>query len=246
MRSIKRGAVAVALTAVLASCSEDTTSGTDPEATGAPTTGAPTTGAPTTEAAAECQTLVGSDGSALTPGCWAIQGLSGSPRAELDLPAGFTGSDWGVWVNPTKPGEDWGTITLRSGGDVYRDPCQHAGNPPTVGPTVKDFTTALAAQKATEATAPVPVEVDGHAGLYVELSVPAAFSIGGCRDQELIVWREPGGETTGIDHEYMSRYWVLDVDGQRVVLVVNTHPKATEEAVERFSGIVESATFAEG
>jgi hypothetical protein len=238
MRSIKHGAVAVALAAVLASCSEDSPSRTDPESKES------ATGAPSTEAADGCQTLVGSDGTALTPGCWAIAGLAGSPRAELDLPAGFNGGDWGAWNNPTNPRE-WGTISLRTGGDVYTDPCMGTGNPPTVGPTVKDLTSALTAQKTTHTTAPVPVEVDGHAGLYVELSVPAAFDISGCRNQELLVWQEPGGETIGIDRGYMSRYWVLDVDGQRVVLVVNTHPKATEETVELFSSIVESAALAE-
>ena len=238
MRSIKHSAAAVALAAVLASCSEDTPSGTDPETT-------EPAGSPTTEAAAECRTLADSDHTALTPGCWALPpaGLSDRPRAELNLPGGFNGSDFGVWNNPTKP-EEWGTIALRSGGDVHPDPCKRAGNPPKVGPTVEDLTTALAAQKVTDTNAPVPVQVDGHDGLYVELSVPAAFDISGCRDQELIVWQGPGGETPGADHEYTSRYWVLDVDGQRVVLVVNTHPKATEETVELFSGIVESATFA--
>jgi hypothetical protein len=241
MRSIKySAAAAVALAAVLASCSEDTASGTGPEAT------EPGTGSRTTEAAAECPTLAGSDHTALTPGCWAIQlGLSDGPRAELDLPAGFTGSDFGVWNDPPKA-EEWGTIALRTGGDVHPDPCKRAGNPPKVGPTVEDLTTALAAQKVTDTTVPVPVEVDGHDGLYVELSVPAAFDISGCRDQELIVWQGPGGETPGIDHEYVSRYWVLDVDGQRVVLVVNTHPKATDETVDLFTRIAGSATFAEG
>ena len=38
---------------------------------------------------------------------------------------------------------------------------------------------------------------------------------------------------------------MLDVDGQRVVLVVNTNTHATDETVELFTGIAESATFAE-
>jgi hypothetical protein len=44
----------------------------------------------------------------------------------------------------------------------------------------------------------------------------------------------------------VSRYWVLDVDGQRVVLVVNTNTNATVETVELVTGIAESATFAWG
>ena len=191
MRSIKHGAVAVALAAVLASCSEDGPSANDREAT------KPTTATPT-EAAADCQTVGGSDHMALTAGCWAIQlaGVADGPRAELDLPAGFNGSDWGLWLNPETK-EEWGTITLRTGGAVYPDPCKRAGNPPTVGPTVQDLTTALADQKVTDTTAPVPVEVDGHDGLYVELSVAAAYDVRGCRDQELILWEDRGARPWG-------------------------------------------------
>jgi hypothetical protein len=239
MRHIQHGAAAVTLAAVLAACGEDTRPRTDPEAE------KPATGAATTEVAADCRTLVGKSYPTLTPGCWVIQpeGLSGGPRAELDLPAGFYGSDFGVWVNPPKR-EQWGAISLRTAGDVFPDPCERAGNPPRLGPTVEDFTTALADQSVTDASAPVPVAVDGHHGSYVELSVPAAFDITDCRDEKLALWQGPAGETTGIDHDFVSRYWVLDVDGRRVVLVVNTDPRASEETIERFSGIAESATFA--
>jgi hypothetical protein len=39
---------------------------------------------------------------------------------------------------------------------------------------------------------------------------------------------------------------VLDVDGQRVVLVVNTNTSATDETVDLLTGIAEAATFDEG
>jgi hypothetical protein len=41
---------------------------------------------------------------------------------------------------------------------------------------------------------------------------------------------------------------VLDarLDGQRVVLVVNTYADTTAETVELFTGIAESATFTQG
>ena len=233
MRQIKNATAALALAAVLASCGEDPGTNEDGQ-----------TSVPPTEAA-DCQTLSG-DHQALARGCWAIQldGLSGGPQAELELPAGFSASDWGVWLNSAKEGE-WGTIALRAVGDVYPDPCARAGTPPTVGPSVQDFATALAAQKVTTTTTPVPVALGGHDGLYLELSVPADFDTKGCRDHELILW-EGDGESTGADTSFVSRYWVLDVNGRTVAVVVNTHPKATEETIDLFTGIVESATFAEG
>lgn len=231
MRSIKHTAIAVALTAVLASCSEDTQAGPDNQ----PTDPTEATG---------CQSPVSSGDEGLSPGCWTID-FPGGPRAELDLPTGFYGSDWGVWMDPPKP-ENWGNIALRATGDVWRDPCKREETPPALGPTVEDFTRALVAQKVTRSTAPVPVEVDGHTGLYVEVSVPAGADLTGCRDAQLVLWEGPADEVPQMTHEFMKRYWVLDVDGQRVVVAVTTHPNVTKNAVARFSGIVDSATFSEG
>ena len=183
----------------------------------------------------------------LAPGCWAIQirGLSDSPLTELDLPAGFSGNDAWVWVNAEKE-DEWGAVTLLPVGDVYPDPCTRAGSPPKVGPSVQDFATALVAQKVTTTTTPVPASLDGHDGVYVEMSVPAGVDTSACRDKELILWEAEGEESATADVSFMSRYWVVDVDGQRVVLVVNTNTSATDETVDRFTSIAEAATFGEG
>ncbi len=218
---------------MIASCSEDTASEVDPS----PTESATVTAA----AAAECPLPVGSV--ELTPGCWTIEAVGG-PQAQLNLPAGFFGSDWGVWIDQAGP-EDFGNIALRATGDVYRDPCHRVPSSSTVGPTVEDFTTALAAQKMTRTTRPEPVEVDGYAGMYVEVSVPASVDLSECPNRELVLWQGRADEVAAVSREFMKRYWVLDVNGERVVLAVATHPHPSKEAVERFSGIVESAQFTE-
>lgn len=236
MRRIRYTAIAVALVGVLAGCSDDQAA-TDPVAGNQQTTSA----APTPDCPA-----VAFHHDDLSPGCWAIQvrGLSGSPLAELDLPAGFSGNDAWVWVNEVGD-DEWGAINLMSVGDVYPDPCTRAGNPPKVGPSVEDLASALTAQKVTTTTRPVPVSLDGHEGVYLEMSVPAGFDVSRCRDQELIAWTDTE-EAAGADPGLVSRYWLLDVDGQRVVLAVNTNADATKETVERFTGIAEAATFAKG
>lgn len=236
MRQIRNGAVALALMGGLAACSDDQAS----RDAVADETKQTTSVAP----ARDCEAVAYDRN--LTPGCWAIQarGLPDSPLAELDLPAGFTGNDAWVWVNADAE-DEWGAITLVSVGAVYPDPCARAGNPPKVGPSVEDFARALAAQKVTTATTPIPVSLDGHEGVYLEVSVPAGFHLSSCPGGELILW-EAGEESPGLEASFVSRYWVLDVDGQRVVLVVNTNTRATDATVARFTRIAESATFATG
>jgi hypothetical protein len=237
MRRIKTHAVVLALSAVLAACSGDPAA-TDPVAAQDQQT---TSTAPEQDCPA-----VAFHHDELTPGCWAIQvrGLWGSPLAELDLPAGFSGNDAWVWVNPASENE-WGAITLLPVGDVHPDPCTRSGKPAGAGSSVEDFARALAAQKVTTTTKAVPVSLDGHEGVYLEVTVPAGFDVRACRDEGLVLW-EALSEEPGADPGQVNRYWVVDVDGQRVVLSAATTEDATAETVALFTGIAESATFGEG
>jgi len=78
------------------------------------------------------------------------------------------------------------------------------------------------------------------------VSVPAGFDPSGCRGNELSLWKAEGEDTASVDASFVSRFWVLGVNRQRVVLVMNTHTDAPEKTVTFFTDIVESATFAEG
>jgi hypothetical protein len=237
MRQIKTRAAVLALMSILAACSGDPAA-TDPVAAGDRQT---TSAAPEPDCPA-----VAFHHDGLAPGCWAIRirGVADSPFAELDLPTGFSGNDAWVWTNPASQ-DEWGAITLLPVGDVYADPCTRSGDPTGVGSSVEDFVTALAAQKVTTTSKAVPVSMDGHEGVYLELSVPAGFDVRSCRGQGLVLW-EAASEEPGADAGQVNRYWVVDVDGQRVVLSVATTEDATAETVDLFTGIAETATFAEG
>jgi len=235
MRQIQYVAMAVALVGVLASCSDDKAAIDALDDDERTTSAAPTQDCP----------AVAFHHDNLAAGCWAIKarGLKGSPQAELDLPAGFSGNDAWVWVNADME-KGWGAITLTPIGDVYLDPCTPADGAQKVGRSVRDFANALAAQKVTTTTRPVPVSLDGHEGVYLELSVPNGFDVTSCRNEQLTLWT--GQEEAAMDPGQVSRYWVVDLDGQRVVLAVYTNADATNETVGRFTGIAEAATFARG
>lgn len=170
-------------------------------------------------------------------------GLPGLPAARITLPAGFTGQAGGVWVNDLGE-DDWGHLGITTTGDVFPDPCRRTAAPPS-NSSIDDFAEALAAQKVTTTTEPVPVSLGGHDGLRLTVSVPAGVAVNRCTGGELVLWQLKDGGLEGLGPDTVVRLWVVDVDGQLMVLQATTLDVATEETVELVSGIAGSATFAE-
>ena len=82
--------------------------------------------------------------------------------------------------------------------------------------------------------------IDGHDGLYLEVSTPAQLDYGTCHEDGLVIW----DDAPAWSEPEVTRIWILDVDGQRVVLTLNgAATKATERV---FTGMVRSAEFVEG
>ncbi len=141
-------------------------------------------------------------------------------------------------------------------GQVYRDPCHWQGQAFNPGPSVADLVSALVAQKTRNATKPTDVTLAGYAGKYVEWSVPA--------DLKSSAWSEFDAcdVTSGGDHNFNSwlsndgqgyRYeevpgqvdqlWVLDVDGQRLVVDATYPPGASQRQRKALEQVVNSLRF---
>ncbi len=155
--------------------------------------------------------------------------------AVIDVPTGgFTGGGRWIWSSEAVIG--FWTVS-----GVHKDPCKRTGPAASAGDTVEDLAAALDAQTLTTATDPIPVAIDGHDGLYVEVSTPAKLDYGTCREDGVVIWDESAAWADPV----MTRFWILDVDGQRVVLTLNGDEadKATNRV---FTGMVTSAEFVEG
>jgi hypothetical protein len=63
-------------------------------------------------------------------------------------------------------------VTFWTVGDVYADPCGPTTLDPRPGPSVDDLANALADVTWADTTRPVAVDLGGHAGKYVELTLP--------------------------------------------------------------------------
>ena len=155
-------------------------------------------------------------------------------------PEGFT--NYGGWTFVAdEPFHAMGYVTADQ---VFRDPCgstRHskydtARDP---GPTVADLAEALVAQKRALTSAPAPVTIDGHAGLYLEYRVSKGVDVAGCEDRAFDIFTTgPGGWYLEASRE-RARIWILNVDGDRVVLAWVAVPGVTRGQVNDLTDMVE-------
>ncbi len=225
--NILRTSIAVAAVGVLlAGCSDDA-SGNDDKAderpspsSQSPTDEASTEESPTAEAELPDGVLPlpapdeGEEYATLAPGRYRVpldEGLS----FDVDLPEKTFAYDDGLFLST-------GPIVLKTEAaneqyGVSPDPCAGSGIEP-VGPSIDDLVEAIRDEPIYETTTPEPVELGGAEGTYIEVRIPPDFDASQC-DGGVI--GTPGYPETTIAWEpgYRGRYWILDVDGQRVVMM---------------------------
>jgi len=141
-------------------------------------------------------------------------------------------------------------------GQVARNPCHSIGHLVDPGPTVDDLVAALEAQAMRHATAPTDVTVAGFPGKYLEWSVPSDWVVTGDGDfagcdvqpnghRDFVSWLGAGG--VGERWQQMAgqvdRLWILDVDGQRLVVDASHSPEATQAQLDEQNQIVQSISF---
>ncbi len=233
MHQLRTLTAALAATMLLAACTND-----DSQGQSAPETEAE----PTTAPAADYETLgrLHLDG----PGRWGVTafGDPDAPVAVLDVPAGFQGRESWVWTDNQGPGE-FAQLAYWSPTRVPTDPCNARSSSPPLGPTAEDLAAALAAQKRTTTTEPTPVTVDGHDGLYLELTTPRRLDYQACGPDGMQIWQTDGDVHRVLDEPTTDRYWIIDVDGQRVVISALTSHVATSETVDQITGLAKAMTF---
>jgi hypothetical protein len=241
MRQIRNQAAALAALAVLASCSnDDSTARTEPSPAGG---GSATSATPEPDYTIVAETHL--DG----PGRWAMR-ADGDPEAPLavfHVPAGYQGREEFVWTHDNLDlTEHQGQLLYSAPTGVFADPCDIDRPSPRVGPTVEDLAEALAAQKRTTTTRPVPVTLDGHRGLYVELTSQEGLDFESCGSEgDMALWKIGPELGRVFDFPATDRYWILDIEGRRVVVTAMTPSHARSESVKRVTDVAEAITFVE-
>jgi hypothetical protein len=185
---------------------------------------------------------------ALQPGMYFMdpdQDRSTPLRVVYEVPA----EGWSQWFGAVKFAADevgHVAVSITTVTNVVRHGCRdHSPADPPVGPTVDDLATALADLAPFRVTSP-PSDVTnyGYRGKHLELTVPDLPVEGepkdlrfiGCIDADLYSWISPPNEGAFNGYtgpRYREEFWILDVEGTRLVIVAHrSHGSPREDLAE--------------
>jgi hypothetical protein len=249
-----RGAV-IALTLALAVTACSSAQSPDPSSSGeAADSDAPTTSGAATEplGAGERELEAGTYRVDLT----AIAGGTDYAPFDVTVPDGWSSVDGWALNGPAGQAGPPVSIAFWNVDDVYGHPCQWDGTLSDPGPGVEELVAALVQVPGRDPTEPIAVEIDGRPGMYLEWSVPEdiAFDEDGnfpdCDDDgeghfDFRSWTGTGWASTRYQQGpgQIDRLWVLDMDGQRLVIDGFSMPGATDEEIAEMVGVVQSIQF---
>ena len=154
---------------------------------------------------------------------------------------------------PTDPANSVVGLGIMNVTNVVQDGCtRHVAAVPPVGPTVDDMATALAALSPFVLTMPpTDVTIDGFSGKHLAWTVPdLAVQVTGddtafvdCTNGELwsYIGKPLGFAFYGYIHpDQVEEFWLLDVDGQRLMIVAGTTPGSSDGDIAELRSIFDS------
>jgi hypothetical protein len=130
---------------------------------------------------------------------------------------------------------------------VYGDPCHWSTTRPDApATTVDELVAALSAQSSREASAPVDITIDGHAGKSMTLHVPDDANFAACDSGEFASWgtaaEDPARWAQGPGQ--IDRLWILNVDGDLVVIDAGHYAGTPQDVLDGLDVMINSVTFA--
>ncbi|HEX4867898.1 MAG TPA: hypothetical protein VFV32_09750 [Acidimicrobiales bacterium] len=180
-------------------------------------------------------------------------------NVDVTVPAGWDGNLEFQLLHPSIPaGAEISTATGAPDGaalvmgwttawvGLHSDPCTPVGLPgghqvpdTPVGPTVADFVDAVQAHPGLQVTEPTDVHLGDHDGQFFGLTAPSDLS--SCDN-----WRpwDPGIYAQGPKN--LWDVWVMDVDGDRALIVANYFPDTPAEIKTQLRQMAESIRLSLG
>jgi hypothetical protein len=170
--------------------------------------------------------------------------LAGDPfpiPVTITLPAGWLAHVGGPYAVAIEKESGRETIAFTLSQNIFADPCNGQGFlDPQPGPTVDDLASALASLPGFDVATPTEVTVDGYRGKQLTLTAPDNFD--GCTltSEGYRVWRLPLGAVFSFTPGERMALWIVDVNGERLVISSETYPATTAEELAEVQEILDS------
>jgi hypothetical protein len=133
---------------------------------------------------------------------------------------------------------------------VYGDPCQWSTTRPDApATTVDEVVAALTAQASRDASAPVDITVGGYDGKSITLHVPDDAVFSECDQDTFGSWATAESPPSAGPDRYhqgpgqIDELWIVDVDGEVMVIDAMYGDETPAEHVAELRAIVDSMTF---
>lgn len=165
------------------------------------------------------------------------------------------GEGWSPWFGAVKfAGDEHVAVSITTVPNLVRHGCRdHSPADPPVGPTVDDLAAALADLAPFRVTSPAEdVTIYGYSGKHLKLTVPD-LPVGGdphdlrfigCVDGDLYSWISPPNDDGAFNGYtgpgYREEFWILDVEGTRLMIVAHRSAGAPREDVPELRAILDS------
>jgi hypothetical protein len=195
--------------------------------------------------------LVGVEGK-LEPGTysmavWGDTEANALPRAIVEVPAGyFSNGGWAIDAgHDTLDPDQYGEVLVWRVDTIIPDPCDATKGAP-LGPTVNDLARALRTQPGHTTTPPRPVTIDGHRGLHLTLTTPPEADFSTCTNGTHALWNTRPEFTYDVEDPGLTNdFWILDVDGTRLVIAAINYPDQTRRQHDALIDIARTIRFDE-
>jgi len=189
----------------------------------------------------------------LEPGTYFVDPDS-NDSTPLRVVYGVPVEGWSSWFGAVKSsGDEHVAVSITTVTNLVRHGCRdHSPADPPVGSTVDDLAAALADLAPFRVTSPPEdVTIYGYSGKHLELTVPD-LPVGGnphdlrfigCVDGDLYSWISPPNEGAFngyTDSGYREEFWILDVEGTRLMIVAHRSAGAPREDLPELRAILDS------
>lgn len=240
--------VLAAASLLLTACSDDTPDTTQAESSTTPSTGA-TDGI--TDVGPSWKLLSNEpEDVPLAAGAYGLTANGVSDQVVvIQAPVGYRRFGVGTFLHLEH--QPFHVMTFVTAERVPADPCGSEGGDKFAaavdpGPSVGDLAEALVAQKGAVTSEPVPVTIDGQQGLHLTYQVAKGIDVMKCEETAFDIFSTgPDGAVYLTAARERAAIWILDVDGERLVLAWVAAPGVTRTQVREMTRMVESARFVE-